>query len=339
LRNKFNTISELMSYYVEPGRTIILSGERGHGKTATAISIAQRFLAGEWGHRHPYVITNVVFGYVPKDGGQPVEAYPPGVYHEDTLAGTMRKATEIVSQYKPGDCNILWMLDEAQNFMMSDQNGKKENLALLTYLGNARKLGICNMFMTPVLGNLVPRIRCFPDEEPKPGYCSLQMFKDKGAGKKFADDGRQITFVRDGPKMGYTPISIGITPWVKSIYSDVQPGNYGYDTYSMATFYIGENEYGVPFDLDSFIRACSKGLASELPKKARQWFATWDAFNPNEQEGELPGEDYNLLRIKDQCLRIARMRDKGIKWDDIAMIEGEVSTTLQTRFRKFRGET
>ena len=329
---------EFLFELLQPGETIIVAGRRGHGKTATVMSMAQHAVEGDYGHKDVEIITNIVFGRV-RRGGKPVEDYPDHVHHEDTLAGTLRRAGEIIREYGPGGCTILWLLDEAQNYMMADENGRKENLALTKYLGNARKFDICNVFMTPTLNNLTPRVRCFPTGESKSGYCSAQMIKDKELALKVVGgrtDPRSITFVKTNSDMEPVPIFIKPTSWMRGIYGGLHEGEYGYDTKSMATFSVGENEHGIPFSLEEFLKITSKGLSHELPDKIDEYFDKWDAQG-SDTEDELPGEDYGKIRIADQCRRIERARNMGLTWREIASVEDEAMTTVQSRFYKFTG--
>ncbi len=322
-----NSVETILGELLRPGETLILSGRRGHGKTATGISIAQRALRGEYGHKKVAVITNVVFGRVPPKGGKPYEAYPPGIHHEDTLAGTLRKAGEIIREHGPGGCTILWLLDEAQNYMMADENAKKENLALTKYLGNARKFGICNIFMTPTINNLTPRVRCFPTGESKSGYCSAQMLKDKNKAYPYIrgpTDPRSVTFLRDDPDMEWVPAFIEPTPWIRSIYGDVEPGGYGYDTLSMAMFEVGSNANGVPFSLEDFLKATSKGLSGDLPDKIEEFFENWDKAGSEGPAGREKGEV--------QMLRVGRMREDGVTWRKIGEYEDVNESTIKDRY-------
>lgn len=331
---------EFLYDLLQPGETIVFGGKRGKGKTATALSIAQHAVQGDYGHRHVEIITNVLFGRV-TGNGDPVEDYPEHVHHEDTLAGTMRRIGGIIGDYGSGNCLIIWLLDEAQNFMMADMNGTKENLALTKYLGNARKFDVCNMFLTPAINNLTPRVRCFPTGEQKSGYCSCQMVKDpeRAAQITHSVDPRSITFVRTEAGAQPIPLYIKPTSWIRGIYAKgLDPGRYGYDTKSTASFAIGQNDNGVPFSFERFIMATSGGLSHELPRKIERFFVEWEAEGSNSQE-ELPGEDFGRIRIADQCRRVQRMRDRGLTWKEIATIEDEASTTIQSRFYKFIGET
>ena len=332
-------VREFVYELLQPGETIVVAGRRGHGKTATVISMAQHAVEGDYGHDNVEIITNVVFGRV-RRGGKPIEDYPEHVHHEDTLSGTMRRAGEIIREYGPGGCMILWLLDEAQNYMIADENGRKENLALTKYLGNARKFDICNVFMTPTLNNLTPRVRCFPTGESKSGYCSAQMIKDKDLALRRVGgrtNPRNITFVRTEPDMEPIPVFIKPTSWMRGIYGGLPDGEYGYDTKSMATFSVGENDHGVPFSLEEFLKITSKGLSHELPDKIDEYFDMWDAQGSDSSE-ELPGEDYGRIRIADQCRRIERARGIGLTWKEIAAVEGEAMTTVQSRFYKFTGD-
>lgn len=334
------TCEEFLHEILQPGETIVFSGRRGHGKTATAISLVQHAMEHDYGHKHVECVTNVNFGRVTKEGRMPIEAYPDGIHHEDTLSGTMRCIGDIIRENGPGKCLIIWLLDEAQNFMMADQNGSKENQALTKYLGNARKFDVCNLFLTPTINNLTPRVRCFPTGESKSGYCSCQMYKDKVEARGIVGnrvDPRSITFVRTGPEQDFVPMFIGTTPWTLGIYDGKVPeGSYGYDTKSTATFSIGENENGIPFSFEKFIRATSGGLSHELPGKIAEFFRKWDEEGMTDEDGEaLPGEDLRMIRISDQCRRIERMRSMGIKWREIGMIEDEPPTTLKSRFKVY----
>ena len=329
---------EFLYDLLQPGETIVFGGKRGKGKTATALSIAQHAVQGDYGHRHVEIITNVLFGRV-TGKGDPVEDYPEHVHHEDTLAGTMRRIGGIIGDYGSGNCLIIWLLDEAQNFMMADMNGTKENLALTKYLGNARKFDVCNMFLTPAINNLTPRVRCFPTGEQKSGYCSCQMVKDPDRASEItrAVDPRSITFVRTEAGAPPVPLYIKPTSWIRGIYArGLEPGSYGYDTKSTASFAIGQNDNGVPFSFERFIMATSGGLSHELPRKIERFFEEWDSEGSDDQE-DLSGEDYGRIRIADQCRRVQRMRDRGLTWRDIAAIEDEAATTIQSRFYKFTG--
>lgn len=300
-------MDEFISRTIAGGQTLVIAGRRGEGKTHFAISLTQNAMSGMYNLDKPVVcITNVVFGQRIAGSSMPIEGYPPGVYHEDTLAGTLRRTGEILQEYGSGNVTIVWMLDEAQNFMLSDMNAAKENLALTKFLGNARKFGLCNMFLTPAINNLTPRIRCFPTGEDKSGYCSVQFAKDKERAERIRPgDGKAITFYKESAAAPWTPLTIKSGSWTRGLYDGkLGVGDYSYDTLSTATFAIGENEHGVPFDLSSFIRATSSGLSHEVPKKISDWFAEWDASGG---EDDLPGEDPLTLRIRETCDRMTRI--------------------------------
>lgn len=321
-------IDEFIRRTIAGGQTLVVAGRRGEGKTHCAISMIQNAMMGDYDLPTPVVcITNVVFGQSIAGSPMPIEGYPPGVYHEDTLAGTLRRTGEILTEYGPGNVTIIWMLDEAQNFMLADFNAAKENLALTKFLGNARKFGLCNIFLTPAINNLTPRIRCFPTGDEKSGYSSCHFLKDRARAERISGgrDGRNITFYRESATMDYQPIAIKSGSWTRGLYGGKLPaGAYSYDTLSTATFSIGENENGVAFDLGSFIKATSSGLSHEVPRKISDWFAAWDASG----EDNLPGEDSLTLRIRETCDRMARIEHivaiKGAKLEESRRKDGNL---------------
>ncbi len=317
------------------GATIIISGKRGGGKSHTAFSIVQNAIEGKFHLDLPVVcITNMVCGRVTEN--LPIEAYPDKVYHEDALAGTLRRIGQIITEYGSGNVIIIWVLDEAQNFMLSDMNGSKENLALLKFLGIARKFDLCNIFLTPALNNMVPRIRCFPEGDEKSGYCSCQMIKEIETAKhKYGDrcDPKSVTFHRESANAKYQAMTINSGSWTRGLYNGkLKVGEYSYDTKSTATFSIGKNQNGVEFNLLEFVETTSTGLSHELGKKIGEYFDRWDSMGLDD---ELPGEDPVKIRLHEQNIRVDRMRQLGIKWDDIARIEDTIKTTLQSRYNKF----
>lgn len=331
-------INEFMRRTIAGGQTLVVAGRRGEGKTHCAISMIQNAMMGDYDLPTPVVcITNVVFGQAVAGSPMPIEGYPPGVYHEDTLAGTLRRTGEILTEYGPGNVTIVWMLDEAQNFMLADFNAAKENLALTKFLGNARKFGLCNIFLTPAINNLTPRIRCFPTGDEKSGYSSCHFLKDRARAERISGgrDGRNITFYRESATLDYQPIAIKSGSWTRGLYGGKLPaGAYSYDTLSTATFSIGENENGVAFDLGSFIKATSSGLSHEVPRKITAWFNEWDAAG-----ADLLGEDPIIIRTREQVTRIQRARERGIKWDAISYIEGEIDSTLRSRVKVYETRT
>ena len=63
---------EFLFELLQPGETIVVAGRRGHGKTATVMSMAQHAVEGDYGHDKVEIITNIVFGRV-RRGGQDQE--------------------------------------------------------------------------------------------------------------------------------------------------------------------------------------------------------------------------------------------------------------------------
>lgn len=328
-----------MRKIIYAGATIIISGDRGGGKSHVAISIAQNAIEKRYNLDLPVVcITNMVFGRC--TSGEPIEGYPDKVFHEVTLAGTLRRIGQILLEYGWGKVIIIWILDEAQQFMLSDMNGTKENLALVKFLGIARKFGLCNIFLTPALNNIVPRIRSLKGDEKTPaGYCSCQMMKDEAAARKISKgryDPRCITFHRENANERYSPMIVDSTSWTTGFEGNrLRIGEYSYDTGSTASFSIGKNDNGVEFDLMEFVEKTSTGMSHQIAKNIIDYFEVWDSMGLDD---ELPGEDSVKIQLREQNMRVDRMRQMGIKWDDIARIEGTIKTTIQSRYAKFQSE-
>jgi len=330
-----------MQRRLAPGQTNIITGAKGSGKTFAAVSLAQHVLEGDDGYRTDgaaVVVTNLLFGRV-RAGAMPDEAYPEGVRHADTLADTFRAVGEILKEYGQRDVTILWLLDEAQNFMMADNNMSGENQAMLMFLANTRKFQMCNLFMSPSIGNFVPRVRCFPSPlEPKPGMCNGQWYKDREKAAKYfggRSDWRDIVFYRQAPQTPYMPVLIHGTPWTRGLYGGrTKAGEYSYDTRSTAGFSLGENGNGVAFDIKSFIDATSKGLSWQLAQNIESFFSRWDDLG-----GDVPADPNQALydRLREQCAVIDRMRtgEQPVTWRQIGQWFAEPESTLRLRYLKY----
>lgn len=316
-----------------PGRMNIIYGPKGDGKSFAALSIAQNIMEGHYGHENVAMITNILMGRV-TSGKYPVKGAPPGVFYEDTIAGSMKKVGEILDEYGRG-CMILWLLDEAQNFMMADQNAAKENQAMKMFLANTRKFGMCNFFMTPALGNLGPRIRNYSFDKVS-GYCNFQWMKSRTRAEKIAPRGmdyRDIIFVRGDGKdvdpVNYKPVVISPGTWGRDLYSDksLKPGDYAFDTLSTADLKMGQNAKGEEFNFYKFLEATSGDLSHKVPEKIADFFAKWD------EEGTTDGNKQVYISQEYQMQIIHKMRQHNIPYQTICDIMGMPYSTLYNRYR------
>lgn len=328
-------MSDAMKDFVKdkfiPGRMNIIYGPKGDGKSFAALSIAQNIMDGLYGHENVTMITNILMGRV-TSGKHPVKGAPPGVFYEDTIAGSMKKVGEILDEYGRG-CMILWLLDEAQNFMMADQNAAKENQAMKMFLANTRKFGICNFYMTPALGNLGPRIRNYSSDKVS-GYCNFQWMKSRTRAEKIAPQGmdyRDIIFVRGDGKdvdpVNYKPVVISPGTWGRDLYSDksLKPGDYAFDTLSTADLKMGQNAKGEEFNFYKFLEATSGDLSHTIPRKIADFFSKWDEEGTDGNEQVYISQDYQMTIVDG-------MRRNKITWAVIAEIFGMPVSTITNRY-------
>lgn len=291
--------------YFRPGVRHIVDGTTGSGKTYTVISLLQDLVTG----RHPRLgtvvaATNIVMTRRTPSGIE--VAYPPGMYPLTTFAEFMRLTGRLLREHGMGRITILMALDEAQNFMLSDQNGSAENLALVKFMANIRKFGICTLFLTPTIRNLVPRIRNFPDDPTAPGSLNVYWHKDPRAAELAVGHAR----ARDAALVQLSALEPAFPYLVHGTSWTVPPdrlavGQYGYDTLSAADFAVGQNRNGVAFDIKEFLSYCSGKASFEIPKAIEDFFAEWDLRLPPKKGGDgdgsvaAPAVDGLQLRINE----------------------------------------
>lgn len=278
------------------GRNHVITGPKNSGKSFTMVANMQRAIQGDFKLDHPVeVITNLC--YVKGNaGGHPKSGFPKGVNYADTMAETMRITGHLLKEYD-GDVSIWWVLDEAQNYLMPDKNYTDENQYMKMYLANSRKFHHVNFFLTPAISNLPPKIRCFPDGERKvgdggTGYCTDQWFKNPNEAKRyFKEDGysyRNVIFYRKAPGANYVPMLVMPTSWTVDV-DNVKPGCYCFDSYTTAMFDVGTNEYGVRFNLDSFMKEFRQKTSFEFADCIDSFFSKWDV------EGSKDGDTKDSL--------------------------------------------
>ncbi|MDD2627118.1 MAG: hypothetical protein PHI87_06190 [Candidatus Methanomethylophilus sp.] len=323
-----------------PGVNWIVEGPRGSGKTYAVIALLHGLVNGRFpGCGRVEVITNIVFG-TKNDAGHIVMGHPPGVAYVNTMADALRKTGEILRKYGMGKVTIAFVLDESQNFMIADLNAAAENQALIKFMGNTRKFGMCTMFLTPTRRNLAPKIRNFDDDVSAPGYCGVLMRKDvtmASTASKMSRGripARELSFLSLSSEMENIPVQICATDWTMPLES-LKAGEYSYDTLSAADFSLGENSAGKTFDIKDFLKEVSKGISTAIPDAIGEYFDKWDVKEDEESGPDLTGAKAD--RVKQAC-RVERARLSGVKWSTIAFIEGESEQLLQYHHKKEFGE-
>lgn len=267
-----------------PGVRHIFDGTTGSGKTFTVISLMQHLIRGDIDTGAKVVaITNVVM--VKREHGRLVQSYPRGVYPARSFAEMMRLVGDLLLKFGMGKITILMVLDEAQNFMLADQNASKENLALVKFAANIRKFGICTIFMTPTRKNLAPKLRNFADDPSNPGNLNVYWRKDIRAAEILVGRGmaRDTAIVQLSSEEEPFPIVVAPGTWTMPL-EDLREGEYGYDTLSAADFEMGANEHGVPFDIKAFLTKCSGVASFEIPRSIGAFFREWDREGSSEDD-------------------------------------------------------
>lgn len=321
--------------HFKPGVNWIVDGPRGSGKTFGVIALLHMLTCGAFpGCGRVEILTNIVFGT--KENGKIVLGHPPGIHYVTTMADALRTTGELLAKYGMGNVTIAFVLDEAQNFMIADLNAAAENQALIKFMGNTRKFGMCTMFLTPTRRNLAPKIRNFSDDSA-PGYCGVLMRKDAAKATTIASmsrgriQARDLMFISATSDMEDIPIRLCATAWTKPL-SSLNEGEYSYDTLSAADFSLGDNGTGKTFDIKDFLKAVSKGISTNIPDAICEYFERWDRESPDGEEDGGMQEiiDMNTL----QAHRAERGRILGMKWKDIAFYEGDNEKTIISRHKK-----
>lgn len=322
--------------HFRPGVNWIVDGPRGSGKTYAVIALLHDLING----KYPLcgrveAITNIVFGT--KDPtGNIIMGHPPGMHYVNTMADALRKTGEILREHGMGKVTIAFVLDESQNFMIADLNAAAENQALIKFMGNTRKFGMCTMFLTPTRRNLAPKIRNFDDDISAPGYCGILMRKDMALASSTSKrcggriPARELAFLSLSSGMENIPVTFGSTAWTKPLES-LDLGEYSYDTLSAADFSLGENGAGKTFAIKDFLKDVSKGISTVIPDAIGDFFDKWYGEGEEETGPDLTGA--KAERVKQAC-RVERARLSGLKWSVISFVEGDSEQLLQYHHKK-----
>ena len=315
----------LLTFLFSPGKNYITDGERGGGKTFHAVAYAEMLMQRKdppWGRIE--LLTNIIFVKKTSDGL--VNEAPAGVHHVTTMRDMLKKIGELLKKYGR-DITLLVILDEAQNFMLSDVNADRVNLALIRWFGTARKFNCVTWLITPAINNLVPRVRNFYNED-RPGYTNAVWRKDVPRARRLIDAHGLKTHPRE-----YTTIQYGIngrpwllhipmTSWTRSS-DELKDGEYCYDQLSSADFSLGDK-----FEIKDFVRAVSN-VPSHLVADA-----IIDFFKNEDSAAETESQAAEAAERIGRMLRIDRMRKMGLSWSKISVIEDTPETTVKRWYKR-----
>lgn len=308
----------------KPGRNIVSDGERGGGKTHTAMAYAEMILSGRYPFdRIPrtFLLTNVIF--MRKDGESEDEFEeddPPGVFHISSMEQMFRIMTSVTEE-NGRDVMFLVVLDEAQNYLLADSNSEETNQNFLRLYGMTRKFSMCLWMLTPAISNLPPRARNFSDHPDKPGYVTARLYKDKAVALAYirrwhsATNWKQWVTVKLNTNHRPTnPMFVPVTSWTRRP-EDVEIGGYFYDTGACADFRTSVSEDPAKrFDFRGFINACSDVSSYRLQSIMKSFFDRTEEGPKKRTETD------------GQIERILRLRSCSVRWDIIARSEVDPKT-------------
>lgn len=321
-------LDELYSYLFTPGQSFISDGQRGSGKTHHAVAVAWKLVSrpdGPWGR--VVLVTNIIFLRRTANGF--VKDFPENVFHVTTMKDMLRTVGEVLKEYGR-NVRILILLDEAQNFMLSDLNADKVNLSLIRWFGTARKFNCITWLLSPSIKNFVPRIRNFPDDD-EPGYMSGIWRKDNLASRTIIEKKgldclpRDITTLRYGRDGKVRSLPVPSSPWTRPP-EKLKVGEYCYDHLSSADLTLGED-----FDIRKFITRISDVESNRIPDEIIAFFDELEAG----EEGEDVSVDRILIRNNMEIAERLKALDVGgraISDEKIAAVLGLSATT----YRRYR---
>lgn len=322
---------ELLERIYKPGSVIASTAIMGGGKSHFAIGTAQ------WNVQtrpEVHLLTNIIFirciGYKYLDDGGHVPVWekhwPDGVTFIDTMEALFQQTAEILTD-DPAAV-IIVLLDEFQNFIISDNPTDKLSQAFLRYIANLRKFHHVLQCISPSIRNIPKRIRQFKDDPGYAGYLSAHFFKSKYEVDEFnrhhgsAFSEKEITLLKMSyddkwPRMLAVPVTEWCQPWEVDPEA-VQKGDHLYDHLSSATFETGEG-----FDFGALVKAIGGCPHYEVP-------GTISAFFEQQAKEEDPAVAALLLGGE-----IARMRAHKIPWDTIGDIKQISARQCQRLLREY----
>lgn len=322
-------MDEFVKDTVRGGINHIWGGGRGSGKSHAAISFVQPLVEGKYPQLGNVACISNMIMLKTFSGGIRV-GYPDNFFHVQTIADMFRKTGDLLHEFGMGNIKIILLLDEAQNFMLADQNSSPENQAMVRYMGITRKFGHCTMLLTPTERNLVPRIRNFEDDPNVPGYCGVLWKKDTVVASDFIRQypglglkPRDITTMAMSSYDEPLPMMIPSTSWTTPC-EKLRTGGYAYDTLSSASLSLGEN-----FDIVKFINKCSGVASYELPDAISEYF---DGVEAESEEEALEATE---ARIREEALMVDRMRADGIIWRKIANYLQQPESTIKLHYNNY----
>ena len=235
--------------HAKPGAVWLTTGDRGGGKTHTAVHLAESFVKGAYPSMGKVIVaTNIIFYH--KVNGEIKTECPEGVYHITTMQQLFPIIVENVKKYGRS-VRIILILDEAQNFIAGDNNSINESVNMKIFLGTIRKYCLMVWFLTPTAMSVGPAFRNYTTDPNKAGNVTCKIRKDLAMNAEYIRktkkdwNPKQVVMVRANDREFFF-MRVGKTEWTKT-WEELEEGEYCYDHQSNATFYAGDG-----FDFSDF---------------------------------------------------------------------------------------
>lgn len=319
---EYDRLGDFIAAIARPGAVWMTSGERGGGKTHTAVAIAERMVKGKFPQLPKIVVaTNIIF-YHKVDGEIRVES-PPGVYHIRTMRDFFPIVVDSIRRFGR-DVLIVLILDEAQGFVGGDLNSTNASIPMKEFLGTIRKYNSMVWFLTPSAKQLGPAFRNLINAKT-PGNLTCRWKKDLALNEKWIKANKlkctpkQLMIVRP---YDHEPafIQIPVTEWTGTV-DKLEEGQYCYDHEASATFREGK---GFCFnDFNDYMG----GVASINAMDAiEEYYRT--QIDTSEEEGSVPVRSEADIERESKAKLYSRMMLSGMKQQDAADIIGVARSTL-----------
>ncbi len=267
------------------GRSSLISGERGMGKTALGVWLCEWLrnhntcqICKGWGIEPKgwHILSNVI---IIKKGGE--EAYPPRWKKVRSFSELNFQIGKILSE--DPDANIMWLIDEgAASFSIYESVFTKKNRTLITFLTISRKLRLANITIT-----LSPRLVHKQLRSVSGGFLAAILRKEAKVIRQRARhllgkyDERSIVIL-EWPELSETDYEILCintadpedSPTIAQPDHQVEEGKLVFDTLAAASFdtgiMIGASHK--PFVFPKFLSWISDCQSSLVPAKIMEYF-------------------------------------------------------------------
>lgn len=308
---------EFFSRIAKPGAVWLTTGERGGGKTHTAVAVIEKMVGGQFPSLPKVVVaTNIIFYH--RVGNDIRVETPPGVYHITTMRELFPIVVKTIEEYGR-KVMIMLVLDEAQGFISGDSNFTNSSIPMKEMLGTIRKYNLMVWFLTPTARSVGPAFRNLMNAKT-PGNLTCFWRKDMAKNRKWIAQNHLPCEPRE--LMAVIPydsrpaaLRVPVTDWTCTV-DDLKDGGYCYDHIASAAFEEGEG-----FDFNAFNRALGGVASLHAMDAIKEFYRTLDA--PPEEKAS-PEE---LMKITKARI-YKQLTSGGITQSVAAKALGVARTTL-----------